>query len=295
MASRIDSFTGSSAEYVEYLELTIRHLRVHHQTCTIQAHDLGRPPSGTDIRADAACTPQAAPSAAPAYSSHALEPRHSFQFISYQPCGEQPKRRKPNGPWQKFATHLVEKTPKAQNWWFAVKESGIDEAMSTGKIAAFLLDRDCPTPSSSSRAIEVSVSQDGGNDALLTRLTSYARVAMLRETNATMMMVLANFQKFLVLSSCAVLRASGVSIESVHDIVKVCIGDIGEVYCRRTLRVAIFLNELIDKLDARGWGSRASELFLLCKVVQSPETVHANLHREPTAKLIPLPCQQTVR
>lgn len=70
-------------------------------------------------------------------------------------------------------------------------------------------------------------------------LRNYARTTAMRWTLASTALALANFQKFLVISACAVLMEGETPIAEVFDIVRVCVGsDSSDAYCKRTIKAA---------------------------------------------------------
>ena len=84
---------------------------------------------------------------------------------------------------------------------------------------------------------------------------------------ASIAVTIANFQRILVLSACAVLRAIAtprIPEERILYIVKICLGYVSDDYCIRMLNTAVFINRLVDVLNVHGWDGRADELLLWC-------------------------------
>ena len=157
------------------------------------------------------------------------------------------------------ANTLIRSTPDASHWWSSVERLGLYEAMCSGRAAMSMLDSTYPLPESSVTHTSGSRSLD-----LFGRLEAYARTALRREVTASLAFMLCNFQKFLLLSSCAVLYHTGMSGERVFGVVKICLGDVSDRYCVQILRTVVYLNRLVDILNAHGWKDRASELLLIC-------------------------------
>jgi hypothetical protein len=133
--------------------------------------------------------------------------------------------------------------------------------MQNGEAAAYLLDIQCREPTKVTNSTTGTINRDS---LLLNQVATYANAVMTRESNASVAIMLANYQKFLVLSACAVLYATNISETHIFEIVRICTGLVSDDYCKRMLRIAVFLNEMIDSLNAKGWGNRASELLLIC-------------------------------
>lgn len=254
MSNRIDHFPGDDGEYVKYLESTVRSLRAHHLECRVsdRLRDLTGPdasPSFNNFTATdltIALAPSSIPSSAQSTISH-----------------EQPKRPKAvvTG-WKGKANTLVRATPKADRWRLSIANLGLYEAMRTGEAAMSMLDGSYPLPGlSSPRSSGAEISD------LFGRLEAYAHAAVRRNSKASLALMLANFQKFLLLSSCAVLYHAEVSKEKIYQVLRICLGDITERYCVHILRTVKYINQLIDALNAHGWKDRASELYLICQII----------------------------
>lgn len=101
----------------------------------------------------------------------------------------------------------------------------------------------------------------------LDQIKRYATATMQKQMSAGVALALADFQMFLVLSSCAVLLEAGDAPADIFEIVRICIGrDTSERRCKNILKACRYLNRLADSLYMRGWGLRAGEAILLCTV-----------------------------
>lgn len=178
------------------------------------------------------------------------------------------KKRCTSGPdsdpyWKTCAKRLVEITPMSQSWTSSLRESGIHEILESGEAVKCLLDSKLESQLSA-RTIEAGNVGDT-DDLPLATLRTYARTTAMRSSLASAALALANFQKFLVISACAVLAEGDAPTAKVYDIVRICVGTKStDGYCKRTMASAKFLNKLIDTLDMHDWGQRAAELPLLC-------------------------------
>lgn len=77
---------------------------------------------------------------------------------------------------------------------------------------------------------------------LLSAARAYAKTAANRTLTIERVLMLVNFQKFIVLSVCAVLSQTGASKSALVDITCVCFGNVSEEYALRLWRTAVFLN-----------------------------------------------------
>lgn len=244
----VDDFKGSKDAYVFFLEGIVRTLRQHHASCEVSGAT--EPIPATDVRSDR--------------TEHGTSSRkrpREYEFVQFDrprirlnPNVARPAKRTQR--WQSAARKLVESTPKAEDWHDALKKKGIYNIMDSGGVVKFLLDTSYEPPAVT-RPIVTETNP-------LLRIREYAMATAQRVSVASRALVLANFQKFLVLCACAVLKETGLPAKDVLDIIRLCIGHATEDHCWRMLGVVVYLNRLIEKLSQNGWGYRAGELLLLC-------------------------------
>lgn len=165
------------------------------------------------------------------------------------------------------ANRLIAQTPKAECWSSSLKEHGIHDIMKSGDAVNCLLDGKSELRFSTQVLTPEIVGDENTNeDYTASSLRNYARTTAMWWTRASTALALANFQKFLVISACAVLMEGETPIAEVFDIVRLCVGsDSSDAYCKRTITAAKYLNELVDTLNIHEWGHRAGELLLFCK------------------------------
>ncbi len=197
------------------------------------------------------------------------ESTEGFRFISWQALNQPPKPRD-NGTksWMPLAKKLVNLTPLAADWWKEAESFNLETIMQGGMAAQFVLDgstKDLLIPRR--KETQVLYNYDTEERWLLNAARAYAETAANRALTVECVLMLVNFQKFIVLCVCAVLSQTGASKPALIDITRVCFGNVSEEYALRLWRTAVFLNQLVDGLGFRGWGNRASELLLICKAI----------------------------
>lgn len=245
-------------DYISYLEGVVISLRRRRSSC---------PTCGPPRDATCQQTPVA--------SSPLKRPRE-LEIVQFDPTADsraqtsqkrEPKKTKPQ--WKEQALTLIRETPDANTWTTKLKEKGIFDAMCSGNAVSSLLLLDVGDFAPIERTL--SMTQVRRCASPLARTENYARVSMEREISASVATALANFQKFLVLSSCAVLLGTGTPLEDAYKVVRICIGNNAtNEHCRRILRGCHFVHELMDNLYMSGWGLRAFELLLICKLIVPP-------------------------
>ena len=270
MGARIDSFSGSDAEYVQYLEHALISFRNHHQACTSCSPGFNVPLAPVPV------PPSTGPQL-PTSDSGGLN--HTFVYVDPKSCQkDHPKSKRRKSPlplqsWQVTANGLIESTPTAEQWWNTIRDTGIDQMMRNPiedpKALEYILGSSQDFSESASIRLDVlrsSLDISEPEDNVITRLQGYAHGANARERSAGLTLMLAHFQKFLVLCACKVLlQMEIVSQKHIYDIVKVCVGRDSEDWCQRILRTVVYLNKLIDFLDVNGWNNCASQLLFICK------------------------------
>ncbi len=234
--SRLDGFAGPDCDYIQYLEQRVTNLRTQLSVDDSRSESQSR--SGIRNVED------------------------GIQVIQYVPEPLGHKRQRCGNPaWLQNAKALIKDTPKAENWSRTLKEKGLHEVMVSGNALRYLLDTTVQTDSSLASG-EISPAETSD---VLNYVRHYAQATATRTMTASVALVLANFQRFLVLSACAVLLQENFFAVEVYNIAKICIGDdVTDDYCSRIVRSAKYVNELVDNLYLRGWGYRSSELLLLC-------------------------------
>lgn len=264
MSSTIDNFQGSSSDYISYLERTVISLRrrQNHCRCSSITHDTLQRDTGTHCPTTS--------------GTKELEIVH-FHPTKSPTRATTRKRRKKETPvprWEEQALTLIGETPKADMWTHKLKEIGIFDVMCSGKAVSHLLLLDVGNKPRTVSPGDTSMAQVLRSSPL-SRIEHYASVSVQKEITAAVATALANYQKFLVLSSCAVLVRIGTSTKEIYDIVRICMGNaVTDDHCKRILRACQFVHELMDTLYMGGWGLRAFELLLVC---ESPNSSTGNV------------------
>lgn len=256
MRARVDDFTGSDEQYISYLEREVLALRgrkaaSNSTSSSCEPH--------LDVAEDSACDLSNA--ASTQHNGKRLKRHRELEFIMLDPgsLSHNPvKQYIPNPRWRDNANTLIAETPKAVDWYSSLKQQGIYDILSNGQAVAYLMAVDDRSPVLPSEPASLGFS-------ISDRLKGYALAATHRGSAASIALKLANFQKFLVLSACCVLRQSSEQ-DCILEVISLCVGR--SVTPRRgedLLNTCRFVNRLMDALYVHGWGLRGCELFLLCE------------------------------
>ena len=255
MSTRVDTFRGTNREYISYLEEQVLTLR--------QRLKVSPCPDATTRSTDNAVW--AAEETGPVQRQ---QQPYSDAFAEAMdiPDERAAKRTRKHEPrWMQNAKALIAQTPTAVSWSESLRTQGIHDIMTSGDAVICLLDSKLELRLPAKLTVPEGTQVEADSSDTLTYLRDYAQTTAMRGTLASTALALANFQKFLVLSACGVLMEGETPIASVLDIVRICVGEnSSDEHCRRTVTAAKYLNVLVDRLNIHGWGSRASELLLLC-------------------------------
>ena len=267
----LEDSQGNEEEYIQYLKTLVHELVEHHSHGHENCQFLPSARLATNRTALVATQsdPVSEISRRPQKRGfdNEGESTEGLRFISWQPSNQAPKPRDiGTKSWMPLAKKLLELTPLAADWWKETEFFNLETIMQGGMAAQFVLDGSTKTLSIPRRK-ETEVSYNYGTEEcwLLNAAKGYAETAANRALTVECVLMLVNFQKFIVLCVCAVLSQMGASKAALVDITRICFGDISEEYALRLWRTAVFLNQLVDGLGFRGWGNRASELLLICE------------------------------
>lgn len=195
-----------------------------------------------------------------------LNSDQGLRIVQWQPSDQQLQPRDTGAQsWLPNARILVDRTPRAQEWSAMTKALGIDSLMEENVVASFALNLNTSQPHGPpQRRIEEPYLTGGNASLLLGAAQRYAQHTVDRNYTVENAVRLVNFQKFMLLSICAVLSEEKCPREVLIDVTRICFGGSSKKYVSRLWRSAILLNQLIDGLASRGWGNRAGELLLIC-------------------------------
>ncbi|KAB8356479.1 hypothetical protein FH972_024062 [Carpinus fangiana] len=200
------------------------------------------------------------------HSHRSASPRthyHPYQMVTH------PKHTSPAKEtemrvqfWEKDAYELIELTPIACEWYFECKRQNVDKILSSGDVLRSILAQDVNHKAAHGGITET-------QPPMLSNIEAYAQEASSMDDTIPVAAMVARFEKFLVLSICAVIDKVCDMSKDQHTrllgVVKTCLNSHStlEQYPRRMIETAVWMNKLIDELDTRGWSPRASELIFM--------------------------------
>ncbi|KAG8625223.1 hypothetical protein KVT40_006974 [Elsinoe batatas] len=161
---------------------------------------------------------------------------------------------------------LIASTPHPNFWTWHVEEFGYRQAISSGYAINFLLDTGHGNLISEEqlRASNVEHRAYRSEDiATLHRLEGYASATAQQPSETDLDQSLLQLRGLVLFSACAVLQDLGFPSKSLCLVARPSPGDITVDYFQRMAHAAIWVNRLLDTLEADGWGQNAVELLMI--------------------------------
>lgn len=231
---RLDNFTGTTEQYVAYLEALVLEARV---VLDGQSHNLSSPP----------------PSPVPSTTRPC-----GLRFALFDPATIAPAKSPPQ--WQAELAKLLNEVPAVVVWEDTRREIGLGVSDNDMHVMAQLLGVSTLNWSANAPANSI-VETTSQKSPLLQSARFYAEFTGRFLTFTQLTRNLGFFQQLIVASLCAVLEGNKVPTEDVDAIMSLCVS---EKSLYRYRLGAVWVNRQISSLFFQGWGHRASELFLLC-------------------------------
>lgn len=235
--ARAFAFNGTDSQYIQFLERLL--LQNPDTLPTLSS------PRRTESRDP--LTPSPSP-------SHEVE----FTFVQEDPS----QTISTEAQWVGKMKRLIEKTPPASEWWEQLVRRGIDSVETNHTIITCLLHGSGPVSS-----MDMSTKDTYSSfrmTILLQRVSHYA--AIIRQCSSLVARIQC-LQKFVFVCLCIVLEFEGVAKGDVHQLMILVITAGSPDYLDRTLKGVKWMNMLIDELTTCGWGNRASELLMICRLL----------------------------
>ena len=273
---RIDNFKGTSRQYTTYLEKTIqdlqhkntllcRHceeLRSHHHQCRWNRTEQNAP---TTITSPQTRTP-------PPEIDFAPQPEEASSFIFWDPAASYRSKEQSEDPrWKQEATQLISMTPTGDNWWQNLSEMGVTTKEEWFQGLEFLLNTNMTVPVAANYPM-VPVVECGIADCScrsneyqvpIQHTQAYARAYQARNQVASFALAMVNYQQFILIAICIVLRHQGVCGTTVDHLMRIAIADTTSRYINRLERAVRWVISLANELK-KDWGYRATGLPVIC-------------------------------
>lgn len=125
-----------------------------------------------------------------------------------------------------------------------------------------------PLPSTNPHPRPITVTNT--TDSLILSARQYALDTKASGTNSALVSQIHNFRELVFASLCVVMEQQGLPINTINELMRICMSSSGAANLYRLRRGALWVNRVIRGLIVKGWGHGATELFLLC-MLPSPQ------------------------
>jgi hypothetical protein len=129
------------------------------------------------------------------------------------------------------------------------------------------------SPGSSPLSMSENHADMNTKDALILSARQYALDTKASGTNSVFVSQIHNFRELVFASLCVVMEQQGLPINTINDLMRICMSSSGAANLYRLRRGALWVNRVIRGLIVKGWGHGATELFLLCKRLKKSHQV----------------------
>lgn len=259
--------------YIGYLEAKVSYLQQHHECCTPWAV-----PDPMILVPD---VPYLPPEMVVDFESsdlveYQVNQPPALQIAATSPTSAKPPQKSPpgNNPrWKRIVDQITAGWDDPRGWALKRVTCGLDSVDQNNRALTLILGlKNCipsewaQTPGSSLLLTEERRPGMNTKDALILSARQYALDTKASGTNTVFVSQIHNFRELVFASLCVVMEHQGLPINTINDLMRICMSSSGAANLYRLRRGALWVNRVIRGLITRGWGHGATELFFLCKM-----------------------------
>jgi hypothetical protein len=256
--------------YIGFLEAKVSYLQQHHERCNswgasepmILVPDVPYLPPDLIVNSESGDLVDPFNQFVQTQSS---SPTSSLSTTSIKPQKPPPGN---NPRWRRIVDQLTAGWDDPRAWSTKRASLGLDSVDQNNRALMLILGlQNCiPTEwSQSPLFVKDNTSGTSTTDALILSARQYALDTKASGTNSAFVSQIHNFRELVFASLCVVMEQQGLPINTINDLMRICMSSSGAANLYRLRRGALWVNRVIRGLILRGWGHGATELFLLCK------------------------------
>jgi len=200
------------------------------------------------------------------------------------------KEQSEDSRWKQEANQLISMTPSGSKWWQNLGEIGVatEEGWSQG--LAFLLNTNMAVPIAANppivpvvecRITDCSCRSNEKHQIPIQHTQAYAHSYQVRNQVASFASTMVNYQQFILISICIVLRHQGVCNNTVDNLMRIAIADTTSRYINRLEKAVKWVISLANDLKT-DWGYRATGLPVIWR---KPPSFYVRLAETPKDSL----------
>jgi len=257
--------------YIGFLEAKVQYLQQHHEHCDMFGF-VPAPERGLDRNPPAPYLPPDVIVAA--------EPQNpEFSPILPLPVSITPvKPPEPNPRWKRIVDQMTKGWDTPQAWNCKREAIGLN-SVPMNKYALMVIlgmKKDLPENLRPSNLLDQCAQQHSNpKEALIYSARQYAIDTKSSETNVGLVVQIHVFRELVFASLCVVMEQQGLPIDTINDLMRICMSSSGPANLYRLRRGALWVNRVIGGMMKKGWGHGATEFFLLGKFSTRRTTINA--------------------
>jgi hypothetical protein len=259
--------------YIGFLEAKVSYLQQHHERCNswapepvILVPDVPYLPPGMIVDSESSDLVDYSFEQSPQVQVQATSPTTSVKLQPKAPPGNNPR-------WKRIVDQITAEWADPRAWITKRASLGLDSVDQNNRALMLILGLQNCIPSEWAQSPGSSPLPIGGNhtgmstkDALILSARQYALDTKASGTNSVFVSQIHSFRELVFASLCVVMEQQGLPINTINDLMRICMSSSGAANLYRLRRGALWVNRVIRGLIVKGWGHGATELFLLCKI-----------------------------
>jgi hypothetical protein len=260
--------------YIGYLEAKVSYLQQHHERCNSWAvpdpvllvPDFPYLPPEMVVDFEASDPIEYQIKQPPTFQIAPTSPATPVKAAQKSPPGNTPR-------WKRIVDQITAGWDDPRGWVLKRAMCGLDSVDQNNRALMLILGLQNCIPSDwaqlpGSSPLLIRDKQPGMNtkEALILSARQYALDTKASGTNSVFVSQIHNFRELVFASLCVVMEQQGLPINTINDLMRICMSSSGAANLYRLRRGALWVNRVIRGLIVKGWGHGATELFLLCKI-----------------------------
>jgi hypothetical protein len=253
--------------YIGFLEAKLQYLQQHHEHCDSWMNepfrmdiDLPYLPPDIVVANELPPTPVSIQEEVP-LPIYKPVPAPSAPISQKVPDG--------NPRWKRIVDAMVKDWDQSQSWTQKRSALGLDSVERNKYALMAILGYQKETPilnfqSSSPPTSHQSVPNTNTTDALIMSARQYAIDTKALGKNAGLLVQVHVFRELVFASLCVVMEQQNLPIDTINDLMRICMSSSGPANLYRLRRGALWVNRVIRGMIKKGWGHGATEFWLLC-------------------------------
>jgi hypothetical protein len=183
----------------------------------------------------------------------------------------QPKKGADGNPrWKRIVDQMTQGWDRPSSWIDNRAAIGLDSVEQNKQALTLILGMRNglpPVPSWVDASQPTSPGSTSTTEALIMSARKYALDTKASQRHAGFIVQVHIFRELIFASLCVVMEQQGLPIDTINDLMRICMSSSGPANLYRLRRGALWVNRVISgtMIKKMGWGHGSTEFFLLCK------------------------------